>query len=383
MDAAPVPFLNDADALAWLELIRAQAAAHHALRLPPPEPYVLDEKLLRAVWDSGDIGPEPGMETFEQFRTAAQRRVAPPPWRPASPYDDAGLIVTVDDMLSAVIAAADRQALPPIPRPQIGTLPGGRVGGRVVIVDGTDRVVLFVESGLFSLANLSTKAIGAALRVDRNADGEPLVLVDPGQLPAAIEREGRAGDRFLELLQGWAQYGHPAAAPQYAPEPGVMHVASVLRPAMEQFVIARTYVLAIFGRRDVTAPFLYDIPGAGLHELAVPAELHHVADEIGLQLTVGAQLAAGNKLSVIYAGVDLLLSMLDIAAHCREVLGRPTDIAPADRDLPSPASRHGYLRHSLPVILGDEGAAEALDFTRMIDAVLNALWQYAEPRLTA
>ena len=102
-----------------------------------------------------------------------------------------------------------------------------------------------------------------------------------------------------------------------------------------------------------------------------------------MQLTVTAQSAAGNELSVIFAGVDLLLTMLDLADHCRDVVGRPTSIAPADRDLPSPASRQGHLRQSLPAILGDEGAADALEFTHMIDVVLEALWQYAKPRLTA
>jgi hypothetical protein len=318
-------------------------------------------------------GPE-----FERYRKEllaglARDEAAPRPTRFERPHQYSIL----RDLQEEIEHAAASLAIDVPARPLVGTLPTRLLEPLMLLVPGSDEVVIVVDGGLLTYAHQLAKAVAQALPFRAGDSGEVVPQPLAGPWPATCEIPERAAQRFNELMFA-VLTGNAGGAPPYLPEPHYETLAAELCECMELFVLAREY--GRLAERDhwraSTEPRL--ACGETFQALRWTGDQEVRADGLGLALTLAAAAERGDSLSWAFFGVDLLLSSFAILERALPILTRPAGAA-----LPVDTGAAHDLRRQLArdVLLQWQGGERVIAFTEALQPIIAGLSERFEAAL--
>jgi hypothetical protein len=263
-------------------------------------------------------GPE-----FERYRKEllaglARDEAAPRPTRFERPHQYSIL----RDLQDEVEHAAGTMDLEITARPLVGTLPTRLLEPLMLLVPGTEDVVVVVDGGLLTYAHQLAKAVAQALPFTTDDSGEVVLQPPSGPWPAACGIPERAALRFHELMFA-VLTGNAGGAPPYLPEAHYEALAAELCDCMELFVVAREYARLIERDHLVASTEPRLACGEAFQALRWTTEQEVRADALGLALTLAAAAERGDSLSWAFFGVDLLLSSFAVLERAMAILTRP------------------------------------------------------------
>ena len=206
-------------------------------------------------------------------------------------------------------------------RPLVGTLPTRLLEPLMLLVPGTEDVVVVVDGGLLTYAHQLAKAVAQALPFSADDRGEVVVQSPAGPWPATCDIPERAAMRFNELMIAVIT-GNAGGAPPYLPEPHYESLAAELCDCMELFVVAREYARLIERDHLRASTEPRRASGETFQALRWNSEQEIRADALGLALTLAAAAERGDSLSWAFFGVDLLLSSFAVLERALPILTR-------------------------------------------------------------
>ena len=310
-------------------------------------------------------GPE-----FERYRKEllaglARDESAPRPTRYERPHQYSIL----RDLQDEVEHAAATMELDIPARMLVGTLPTRLLEPLMLLVPGTEDVVVVVDGGLLTYAHQLAKAVAQALPFTTDDSGEVVLQSSAGPWPASGQIPERAALRFNELMFAVIA-GNAGGAPPYLPEPRYEGLAAELCDCMELFVVAREYARLV--ERDhlraSTEPRLAS--GETFQALRWTSEQEIRADGLGLALTLAAAAERGDSLSWAFFGVDLLLSSFAVLERSLPILTRPAG-APV---LAETSAAHDSRRQLARDVLRQwQGGERVVAFADALDPIIRGL----------
>ena len=318
-------------------------------------------------------GPE-----FERYRKEllaglARDEAAPRPTRYERPHQYSIL----RDLQEEIEHAAVSLGIEVDARPLMGTLPTRLLEPSMLLVPGTDDVVVVVDGGLLTYAHQLSKAVAQALPFSADETGEVVLQPLAGPWPAACEVPERAATRFNELMMAVIT-GNPAGAPPYLPDPHYEALSTELCDCMELFIVAREYArLAESDHLNAsTEPRL--ACGETFQALRWSSEQEVRADGLGLALTLAAAAERGDSLSWAFFGVDLLLASFAVLERSLPLLTQP----PGTPLIGAVDGTHEARRHLAREVLKQwQGGERVVAFADALDPIIRRLGEHFEASL--
>lgn len=286
--------------------------------------------------------PRPEFEEYRRDLLAglARDEAAPRPTRFERPHQYSIL----RELQKEMEHAAEVLGLQVPVRPLMGTLPTQLLEPLMLLVPGSDDVVVVIDGNLLTYAHQLAKAVAQALPLGLAGSGAG----EPEFRSAAMGRDvpGKAVKRFNELMMAVVT-GNPAIARPYLPEPAYETIACELCDCMELFIVAREYARLVDGDHLKASTEARAACGERFQALCWTTEQETRADGLGLALTLTAAAERGDSLSWAFFAIDALLASFGILERSLPILTRPAD-APLFPDLGAAHdTRRGLVRDVL------------------------------------
>jgi hypothetical protein len=204
--------------------------------------------------------------------------------------------------------------------------------------------------------------------------------IDIAQLPTAINL--RTADYFTEAVIKFAATGNLSDIHPLPLDPGHTQLAEALITSIEYFIVGHEYAHIILGHLSDTGP-KDDAPTAEVEAIQWDNEFN--ADAVGLMLALTA--AEQFDYATSFAAVGIFFETLDVVDRAVSLLQTGRDSSRNRLGTHPPANLcRQHLQRFLPKVAGvDTRVAEQLDVALQIElrfaAIINALWQQAQPYL--
>jgi hypothetical protein len=310
-------------------------------------------------------GPE-----FERYRKEllaglARDEAAPRPTRYERPHQYS-ILRDLQDEIEHAAATMDLE----VPsRLLVGTLPTRLLEPLMLLVPGSEDVVVVIDGGLLTYAHQLAKAVAQALPFSADDRGEVVLQSPIGPWPVTCDIPERAAMRFNELMLAVIT-GNAAGAPPYLPEAHYESLAAELCDCMELFIVAREYARLIERDHLRASTEPRNASGETFHALSWNAEHEIRADALGLALTLAAAAERGDSLSWAFFGVDLLLSSFAVLERALPILTRPAG-APLLGDA---SAAHDHRRALARDVLRQwEGGERVVAFADALEPIMRGL----------
>lgn len=267
------------------------------------------------------------------------------------------------------------------PRPIFGSLPTGRVNGMALKVPRSDDFLIIIEEGLFGFANLAAKAVSRVFPFKGTADGMLKFSTDEKDVDDEFRRHPEICERYRELLFAYLVGGHPHLATPYLPEKNYDTISSLLREAMELFVVGHEYGHLLCGHLESEGTKRAMLGNEAADEVATNWHEEFEADIRGLELMIAAMQNKGMDLSLSFWGADFFFGCIDSIERAVSILQTGAVATQLSTTHPPTAMRREMLYTVLTNAV-PEGAAEGpLSLARTVQSILDRLWDSCEPYL--
>lgn len=357
-------------------LTRLQAQTYQSLgMLPPPKPDMVFFEQVAAELIASQYPQDSAEQKNQRIRATLEQM---PELKQSLPYEDPVLLGVMRRLATEIEAACTAQEWPLESRPLLGTLPGGQVNALTYSVPGTQEHLVLFEPKLFTFALLLSKAIAQSF--PSNASNPSSFSTLESDIEEWIKRDGRASNRFREVVLAYAVEGHPAQAPPYYPESVYGRLADLIRQSMELFIMGHEYAHVLLGHlAGPEATFANDADA-----ILYSWQQELMADKMGFVLSARAMQDANNAdLSFALVGADFFFSASDIMDRTVSILATGELSVVQLGSHPPAALRQSRLREAMDEIVGETVAAGPKKLAGAFDHAVTLLWAETEPVVRA
>jgi len=252
----------------------------------------------------------------------------------------------------------------------LGSLTTGEVNAITIRVPAGGTIVA-VNAGMFLFLHLSAKAVSSFFAAAPEKDGSLVFSYSEDDLRDAIGANQEGHIRFTEVLFAYLVLGHPGFARQYFQTGPQQLIASLFRDTAEMYVVAHEYSHLIYGHLGSPSAYRKRMLGpTEIEELSFNWGQEFQADNLALKLTLSYNSKKRLDLSLSYAGIDFLFSLMDIVERAA-ALGNSTSHPPA-------RVRREMLRDWLRQKFSN-GAGVPIQLAQLIQSLIEELWKRNEP----
>jgi hypothetical protein len=306
--------------------------------------------------------------------------------RPPSRYQDVAEYRIIEALCSDIDVVCQQRSIALGKRPIFGSVQTGRVNGMAVNINNPKYYLILIEDGLFGFANLFAKCIVGIFPLREERDGMQQFSTNPEDLRRTIAADAKHSQRFLDVVAAYVVEGAPHAAKQYFMEPQYHAMQSVIRDAMELFVLGHEYGHCAAGHLEGGNKRFRSLQTANgrkskqLEEI-VPTDWiqEFQADSLGLLIALGAMHNKGIDPSLSYSGVEVVFSCINVIERALSIL-QTGEIKEHLLDSHPPSLlRREVLTKTLNEILGEERANHGRALARITNEGIDILWKNVEP----
>jgi hypothetical protein len=339
-----------------------------------------DSDLERSILESVGMNDEQRLaEGRREFRKAIvdARQTIP------TPLEDLNSHLIMKHLARQLKKAAKQQELD-LPRiPVYGSLPVGQLNAMAIRTPGPGGYLIAFQNGVFSFANLLTKAVATSFRLKRIVgDGAEAEF---GWKLRDFRRSWAKDDeplrRFGEFLHAYLVFGDAHQADHYFVRDPFHLPAYILREGFELFLFGHELGHIVAGHLG-SAPDAPHMLGAMEVDVSTSSwQMELEADGFGMNLAMQAMLNNRCDLATSYAGIEMAFAAMEIIDLARSTLldGTPSE-APAGRTHPRHAVRRTFLRRLLQERLGKKAAKQPIKLGETLETALREMWRRVEPR---
>jgi hypothetical protein len=372
--ATPAEFLEQLQRQAQ-GMSRTSLATLVEEREEDPDPD-LERSILESVGMNDERRLAAGRREFRKQIAAARQTI---PTR----LEDLNSHMIMKHLARQLEKAAEQQELD-LPRmPVYGSLPVGQLNAMAIRVPGQGEYLIAFQNGVFSFANLLTKAVARSFRLKGIiGDGTQAAF---GWKLRDFRRSWAKDDeplrRFGEFLHAYLVFGDAHQADHYLVQDPFHLPAYILREGFELFLFGHELGHIVAGHLG-SAPDAPHMLGAMAVDVPTSSwQMELEADGLGMDLAMQAMLNNRCDLTTSYAGIEMAFTAMEIIDLARSTLlgGRPSE-APAGRTHPRHAVRRMFLRRLLQQRLGKKAAKQPIKFAETLERVLHEMWRRVEPR---
>ncbi|PFY96966.1 ImmA/IrrE family metallo-endopeptidase [Bacillus wiedmannii] len=266
-------------------------------------------------------------------------------------------------------------------RPIIGTLPTGKVQAMAMRHYVSKEPMIIFEYELFTFTNLISKSVLLSLPFEQK-NGVTKFSSSEENIKKMIVQDQTGVQKFLEVLLAYLIKGQPTLATPYYPNEKIIGLNSQITHLMELFVMGHEYAHILLGHTNCSKQKESGISTEVLTEMIFKWNQEFEADGLSLILILQS---FSNKnfydMPLLYAGVDLFLSCLDIMDRSISIILSGKEEQRMDDSHPPVSERRDYIRYHLTRMLGTEKAEVGISLAKTYVAVLEVYFDLCRPVL--
>ena len=303
-----------------------------------------------------------------------------------TPHEDGSIRSMLNGMQAEIEGVCAGRKIPLKKKLIFGALNTGRVNGMAGIINNPSYYLILIEDGILGFSNLFAKCIASSFPII-GVDGERQTLsMELSQVLGRLDANPGIAERFFDVTAAYLLHGSPHAARPYFVEREYEAFSSLLRDAMEFFVLSHEYGHCSAGHLEIGTKKAFAMKGADgtaqeLEEL-IPADWMHEfeADLLGLLISL-AVLIDIKKISpsLGYAGVEMVFSCISVLERALSVIEFGEERERLLDTHPPTQLRKEMLRVGLAKMLDEESLKGSINCAEQMSSVIEHLWSVVKP----